>query len=170
MTDMVTLIAKTTPLERELKFSSRTVQPTDLPRLGELYFTAYDAGMAGESMEVAMADMAASLQGKYGEFLPEASHVALDDDGKIVAAVLVVERALGDDTPDTPFIIELITDRGHRRRGLAEDLVLATLDTLFNEGQSDVALRVESGNSAALALYLSLDFHRWAPDSGDDED
>lgn len=168
MTDMVTLIAKTTPLERELKIASRTVQPTDLPRLGELYFTAYDAGIAGDSIEVAIADIQASMEGKYGRFLPDASHVALDENGKIVAAVLVVERAVGDDTPDSPFIIELITDRQHRRRGLAEDLVLATLDTLFNDGQNDVALRVESSNSAALALYLSLDFHRWSPDSSED--
>ncbi|MDJ0315956.1 MULTISPECIES: GNAT family N-acetyltransferase [Arthrobacter] len=168
MTDMVTLIAKTNPLERDLKTASRTVLETDIPRLGELYFTAYDAGLAGESIEVALADIQASMAGKYGRFLPEASHVALDDQGKIVAAVLVVERAIGEDTPDAPFIIELITDRGHRRQGLAEDLVLATLDTLFNEGQSDVALRVEATNSAALALYLSLDFHRWSPEETDD--
>ncbi len=168
MTDMVTLIAKTTPLERELKIVSRTVQPTDLPRLGELYFTAYDAGVAGDSVDVAIASIQASMEGKYGPFLPDASHVALDENGKIVAAVLVVERAVGDETPDSPFIIELITDRQHRRRGLAEDLVLATLDTLFNDGQKDVALRVEATNSAALALYLSLDFHRWYPDSIED--
>ena len=60
MTDMVTLIAKTTPLERELKMASRTVQESDLPRLGELYFTAYDAGVAGDSIEAALADMQAS--------------------------------------------------------------------------------------------------------------
>jgi len=168
MTDMVTLIAKTTPLERELKTTSRTVKESDLPRLGELYFTAYDPGLAGDSLQAAMEDMRASLTGKYGQFLPNASHVALDDDGKIVAAVLVVERAIGDDTPEAPFIIELFTDRDHRRRGLAEDLVLATMDTLFNAGQQDVALRVEASNSAALALYLSLDFRRWSPEENDD--
>ncbi|MGA7206192.1 MAG: GNAT family N-acetyltransferase [Specibacter sp.] len=168
MTDMVTLIAKTTPLERELKTASRTVTESDLPRLGELYFTAYEPGVAGDSLQAAMEDMRASMQGKYGHFLPGASHVALDEDGKIVAAVLVVERAIGDDTPETPFIIELFTDRGHRRQGLAEDLVLATMDTLFNDGQQDVALRVEASNSAALALYLSLDFHRWSPEENDD--
>lgn len=168
MTDMVTLIAKTTPLERELKIASRTVQESDAPRLGELYFTAYDAGLAGDTLDAALADIKESMAGKYGSFLPDASHVALDENGKIVAAVLVVERAVGDDTPDAPFIIELITDRQHRRRGLAEDLVLATLDTLFNDGQTDVALRVEATNSAALALYLSLDFHRWSPEEADD--
>lgn len=168
MTDMVTLIAKTTPLERELKIHSRTVQETDTPRLGELFFTAYDSDVVGDSLDAAMADMKDSLAGKYGPFLPEASHVALDDDGKIIAAVLVVEHAVGNDTPDTPFIIELFTDREHRRRGLAEDLVLATMDTLFNDGRSDVALRVKSTNSAALALYLSLDFSRWSPEENED--
>ena len=168
MTDMVTLIAKTTPLERELKTASRTVQESDLQRLGELYFSAYDAGGAGENLSVAMADMRSALEGKYGRVLLEASHVALDDDGKIVAAVLVVERFTGDNAPDAPFIIELVTDRSHRRRGLAEELVLATMDTLFNDGRSDIALMVAASNSAALALYLSLDFHRWSPEDLDD--
>jgi len=168
MTDMVTLIARTTPLERELKTTSRTVEETDLLRLGELYFTAYDPGVAGESLQAALEDIKASMAGKYGNFLPNASHVALDEDGKIVAAILVVERAIGSDTPEAPFIIELITDRLHRRQGLAEDLVLATMDTLFNDGQKDVALRVEASNSAALALYLSLDFRRWSPEEGED--
>ncbi|ALE92251.1 acetyltransferase [Arthrobacter alpinus] len=168
MTDMVTLIAKTTPLERELKTTSRTVHESDLPRLGELYFTAYEPGIAGDSMQAAIDDIRASMAGKYGQFLPDASHVALDETGKIVAAVLVVERAIGDDTPESPFIIELITDRQHRRRGLAEDLVLLTMDTLFNAGQHDVALRVEGTNSAALALYLSLNFRRWSPEENED--
>ncbi len=168
MTEMVTLIARTTPLERELKTASRTVEESDLPRLGELYFTAYEPGAAGESLQAAMDNMRTALNGKYGQFLPKASHVALDDSGKIVAAVLVVDRAIGDDTPEAPFIIELITDRDHRRQGLAEDLVLATMDTLFNEGQERVALRVETSNSAALALYLSLDFRRWSPEEDED--
>ncbi|WP_104087482.1 GNAT family N-acetyltransferase [Arthrobacter sp. GMC3] len=168
MTDMVTLIARTAPLERELKTTYRSAKESDLPRLGELYFTAYEPGVAGDSVQAAIEDIKASMAGKYGKFLDSASHVALDEDGKIVAAVLVVEHAIGDDTPDAPFIIELITDRQHRRRGLAEDLVLATMDTLFNEGQQDVALRVKESNSAALALYLSLDFRRWSPEENED--
>lgn len=167
MTDMVTLIAKTNPLEREFKTATRTVQDTDLQRLGELYFSAYEAGEAGENLSVALADMSSAFEGKWGRLLHEASHVALDDDGEIVAAVLVVDRFTGYGAPDAPFIIELITDRNHRRRGLAEELVLVTMDTLFNEGRSDVSLQVEATNSAALALYLSLDFHRWSSDDSD---
>ncbi|GAA5230213.1 GNAT family N-acetyltransferase [Arthrobacter cryoconiti] len=168
MTDMVTLIAQTSPLERELRTASRTVEESDLPRLGELYFTAYEPGIAGESLQAAREDIKSSMAGKYGQFLPKASHVALDENGTVVAAVLVVERAIGDDTPEAPFIIELFTDREHRRRGLAEDLVLATMDALFNVGQKHVALRVKASNSAALALYLSLDFRRWSPEENED--
>lgn len=168
MTDMVTLIAKTSPLERDLKIAYRNVQDSDVARLGELYFTAYDAGVAGDTLEAAMADMQDSLAGKYGPFMPEASHVALDEEGNIVAAALVVEHAAGADTPKGPFIFELVTDRGHRRKGIAEDLVLATLDSLFNEGREMLALRVKETNSAALALYLSLDFRRWSPEELDD--
>ncbi|WP_427018076.1 GNAT family N-acetyltransferase [Pseudarthrobacter sp. P1] len=170
MTDMVTLIARTAPLERELKTASRTVEEGDITRIGELYFTAYDPGQASDSLEAAIADMSASLAGKYGKFMPKASHVALDETGTIIAAVLVVERAIGDDTPDSPFIFELFTDREFRRRGLAEDLVLATMDTLFNLGHEQVALRVDSNNAAAIALYLSLDFHRWAKEWSADDD
>ncbi|WP_026555030.1 GNAT family N-acetyltransferase [Arthrobacter sp. 35W] len=169
MTDMVTLIARTAPLERELKTSTRTVEQADTRPIGELYFSAYDPGLAGESLEAAIENMGASLTGKYGKFLPKASHVSLDDDGHIIAAVLVVEKAVGDDTPDAPFIFELFTDREFRRRGLAEDLVLSAMDSLFNAGYEEVALSVDSNNAAAIALYLSLDFHRWSPEwSGED--
>lgn len=167
MNDMVTLIAQTTPLERDPKTATRTVVESDLQRLGELYFTAYEPGIAGESVEAAMAEMKASFKGQYGQFLPESSHVALDEQGKPVAAILLVEHALGDDVPDAPFIFELFTDREYRRRGLAEELVLAAMDSLFNSGHQRVALRVKEDNSAALALYLSLDFHRWTPEDAE---
>ncbi|HEY8293968.1 MAG TPA: GNAT family N-acetyltransferase [Micrococcaceae bacterium] len=167
MSSMVTLIAQTAPLERDLKIESRQATEGDVPRLGELYFSAYDPGVA-ESLEAAVADIHASFAGKYGPYLPLASPVALNDAGEIIAAIMVVERAIWEDTPEAPFIIELFTDRRHRRQGLAEELVLACIDRLFNAGHKEVSLRVDSENSAALALYLSLDFRRWYPEPEDD--
>lgn len=168
MTDMVTLIARTAPLERELKTSSRTVTRDDIPRLGELYFTAYEPGGAGENQQSAMERLKEKFAGKSAAFLPEASHVALDENGTIVAAILVLDRDPEERGADAPFIFELFTDREFRRRGLAEDLVQATMDTLFNTGREEVAVRVQETNSAALALYLSLDFRRWhAEDDGE---
>jgi ribosomal protein S18 acetylase RimI-like enzyme len=168
MSSMVTLIARTAPLERDPKIVSRQATDADVPRLGELYFSAYGAGVASENLDAAVADIHASFAGKYGTYLPAASPVALNDRGDIIAAIMVVERATWEDTPDTPFIIELFTDLNYRRQGLAEELVLACLDSLFNAGHKEVALRVDSENSAALALYLSLDFRRWYPEEEDD--
>jgi N-alpha-acetyltransferase 10/11 len=167
MSSMVTLIAQTAPLERDLKIESRQATDADVPRLGELYFSAYDPGVASESPDAAIADIHASVAGKYGTYLPDASPVALNDAGEIIAAIMVVERATWPETPDAPFIIELFTDRNHRRQGLAEELVLASMDALFNSGHKEVALRVDSENAAALALYLSLDFRRWYPEEDD---
>ncbi|HEY8294906.1 MAG TPA: GNAT family N-acetyltransferase [Micrococcaceae bacterium] len=167
MSGTVTLIARTAPLERELRMSSRIATAEDTARLGELYFSAYDPGAGSENPQSADADVRAYLSGQFGTYLPEASPVALNDDGEIIAAVMVVERATYEDTPDAPFILELFTDRDHRRRGLAEQLVLASMDALFNAGYKEVALQVDETNSAALALYLSLDFRRWSPDADD---
>jgi N-alpha-acetyltransferase 10/11 len=168
MSSMVTLIARTAPLERDLKIEARQATDADVPRLGELYFSAYDPGVASESLNAAVADIHASFAGKYGAYLPDASPVAVNDAGEIIAAIMVVERATWEQTPEAPFIIELFTDRNHRRQGLAEELVLACMDSLFNSGHREVALRVDSDNSAALALYLSLDFRRWYPEDEDE--
>ncbi|MBW4094441.1 MAG: GNAT family N-acetyltransferase [Acidobacteria bacterium] len=168
MTNMVTLIARTAPLERELKMKSRTTTEADVPRLGELYFSAYEPGFAGSNSSEAAAAVDAVFKGKYGSFLPDASHVALDENGEIIAAIMVVERSTTANTPEAPFIVELFTAHNHRRQGLAEQLVLASMDALFNAGFKEVALRVHEDNSAALALYLSLDFSRWSADEDED--
>ncbi len=168
MTNMVTLIAQTTPLERDLATESRPATAGDIRKLGELYFSAYGPGVASENMEAAVADLEASFEGKYGTYVPEASHIVTDEAEGIIAAILVVERAKWDGAPEAPFIIELFTDREHRRQGLAEDLVRASLDALFQAGHHEVAVRVSEENSAALALYLSLDFRRWAPEENDE--
>ncbi|WP_394938064.1 GNAT family N-acetyltransferase [Psychromicrobium sp. YIM B11713] len=167
MSGKVILIARTSPLQLELNINTRSLSADDIETLGKLYFDAYDKGLAEQTLEEATANIAASFDGKYGKLLTDASQVALDDDGNIVAGVLVVERSSYDGTPDAPFLIELFTDRDHRRQGLAERLVITSADKLFNLGYREVAVRVKESNSAALALYLSLDFQRWDAEQED---
>ncbi|WP_018134258.1 GNAT family N-acetyltransferase [Acaricomes phytoseiuli] len=168
MSSPVTLIAQTSPLPFELDISTRALESADIAGLGELYFTAYDAGLAEASLEEAKNVMAEIFDGKLGSLLSDASHAALSDDGSIVAAILVVERATHEGAPESPFLIELFTDRAHRRRGLAERLVLVAGDKLFHSGHQQVAVRVDDENSAALALYLSMDFRRWDAEEQED--
>ena len=107
------------------------------------------------------------FDGEYGPFLPEASPVVVDDDGTVVAAELVLSRRVGDDLPDVPYIFELFTAASRRRQGLAEQLVRCAMGTLYDNGYDQVSLRIAEDNAAALALYLTLDFNRWVPETDD---
>jgi ribosomal protein S18 acetylase RimI-like enzyme len=135
-------------------YALRACSPDDVERLGDLYFHSYDPGEACATREEAVADIRAAFAGDYGELWPEASLVAETPSGDLVSAVQVVRRAPWPDTPDCPFVIELFTDRGHRRRGLGRTLIVAALEVV----RAPLALRVADDNGAALHLYRSLDF------------
>jgi GNAT superfamily N-acetyltransferase len=132
----------------------RACSPDDVEALGDLYFASYDPGEACATRGEAVADIRAAFAGEYGELWPEASLVATTADGDPVAAVQVVRRAPWPDTPDCPFVIELFTARGHRRRGLGRTLIAAALGVT----RAPMALRVAADNAAALALYRGLGF------------
>jgi len=53
----------------------RTPSRSDIRGIGQLYFTAYEPGLVGESVEEAIADIEASWNGDYGEFWEEGSVV-----------------------------------------------------------------------------------------------
>lgn len=140
----------------------RSSTPADLNQLAELYFEAYEPGIACDSLEEATDDIKASFEGEYGEYWYEASPVA-EVDGRIVSAVMTVRRAPWDDTPDCPFIIELFTARDRRRMGLARLVVEHCLATIRDGDDTAVALRVAEDNKPARALYDSLGFTTWQP-------
>lgn len=137
-------------------YALRPCSPADVEPLGDLYFDSYDPGEASATRDEAVADIRAAFAGDYGELWPEASLVATASDGGApVAAIQVVRRAPWPDTPDCPFVVELFTDRAHRRRGLARALITGALGVV---GRTGLALRVSAGNHAALALYRGLGF------------
>jgi len=141
-------------------FRVRACTRADGDALGHLYFEAYDPGDACETLDEAIADIEASFNGDYGEFWFEASPV-VEHDGWIVAVTMTARRAPWDRTPDAPFIIELFTARGYRRRGLARLLLNECMATLREAGAMAVALRVGADNTAARSLYESLGFREW---------
>lgn len=170
MSDMITLTAKTAPLDAELTVETRPSAESDIQALGELYFTSYEPGLAKNTVEAATAEIRGTLAGEHGTFLYEASPIVTDEHGGLIAAVLVVDRAAAEDMPDCPFILELFTHYEHRRKGLADQLVRASMATLHESGYEQIALRIRDDNAAALALYLSMDFRRWDPELNLDED
>ncbi|MFC4903909.1 GNAT family N-acetyltransferase [Kocuria oceani] len=164
MTGTITLIAHTAENTRTPAVSLRPATPEDAESLAQLYYSSYEQGGVS-SLEEARTVIRGVFDGEYGPFLPEASPVVVDDDGTVVAAALVLARRVGEDLPDTPYIFELFTAASRRRQGLAEQLVRCAMSTLYDNGYDQVSLRIAEDNAAALALYLTLDFNRWVPET-----
>jgi N-alpha-acetyltransferase 10/11 len=140
----------------------RASSTDDLSILADLYFEAYDPGIASATIEEAVADIEASFRGDYGEYWFDASPLALRE-GVPVAAVMTVRRAPWTDVPPCPFVIETFTSRPHRRLGLARLLLAHTMETIAVEGERQLALRVATDNAPALQLYRDLGFVQCAP-------
>jgi len=139
----------------------RRMRDSDVEPLGRLYFEAYDPGVACDSLADAVADIAASFDGAYGDFWFESSPL-VEENGQIVAALMTVLCAPWEDTPDCPFIIELFTARTHRRQGFARLLISRCMSSAFEAGEESVALRVVSSNTSALTMYEALGFSTWS--------
>lgn len=137
----------------------------DADELGAVYFGAYEPGKASASLEEAIDDVRAAFRGEYGDLWGAASPVA-EFDGRIRAAVMTVRRSPWPDVPDCPFVIEVFTSPGHRRRGLARHLLIRSMQTTRAAGATTVALRVMSDNRPALGLYGSLGFRTWNDPAG----
>lgn len=163
MTGKITLIGSTWANQRPVTITHRQVSPQDAEGLAKLFFTAYEDGSVNSQAE-ALEIMQQLFAGEFGNLLPEASPVVEDDSGRLIAAALVLDRRKGENLPQSPYIFELFTAASRRREGLAEQLVRIAIDKLHGTGFDDVALRINEDNAAALALYLTLDFHRWNPE------
>lgn len=163
MTGNITLIARTAPATREVTAPSRSVTQDDAAALAHLLLEAYGTEKGG-SQERAEAVIRDAFEGAYGPFLAEQSQLVEDEQGQPVAAAIVLERRRDAKLPDAPYLFELFTASSHRRRGLAEQLVRQVMAALHESGYEEVCVRIPEDNSAALALYLTLDFNRWTPE------
>jgi len=161
---LLTLVAPISPAPPPRLPGGYQVRPcelTDVGDLGTLYFDSYDPGVACATVTEAIADIRAAFNGDYGQLWPAASLVVTTAGAELAAAVQVVVRAPWEDTPDCPFVIELLTGRGHRRRGLARALLRSSMSVIADAGHQHVGLRVDERNASALAVYRQLGFRRW---------
>jgi ribosomal protein S18 acetylase RimI-like enzyme len=133
--------------------ASRSPATDDTEALGRTYFASYPPGVACATEAEAIDDIRLTYAGEYGVLDLVRSRIAVRGD-EFVGAVLVVERGPWEDVPDCPFVIEVFTLPSWRRRGLARSMVT----TCMAVEPTDVALRVQDGNLAALGLYERLGF------------
>lgn len=98
---------------------SAALVPLDASRaheLAEVYFNAYPQGVACNTLAEAAHEIRDTFAGEYGSLRRDASAMAVLS-GRVVGAVLVVERSIWDADLDGPFIIDLFVDPVDRGAG-----------------------------------------------------
>lgn len=167
MNPLITLTAVPAPRGGGPAAAIRPIRSADVAALSTMYLDSY-AGALPQPAGREAGWIEALLEGAEGRLLPEASAVLAGADGQLSAAIIVTDPAPGTTGDWDSVIAELFTHPDHRRNGLAEDLLGHCLQALHTLGRNKVAVTVDSGNAAALALYLSRDFRRATADDGDD--
>lgn len=145
----------------------RPIRAADVPELSAMYRDSY-ADSLPQPPDRTAGWIDTLLAGARGRHVPEASAVKAAPDGQLAAAIIVTDPAPGTEGDWDSVIAELFTHPDHRRQGLAEELLGHCLHVLHTLGRKRVAVIVDSGNSAALALYLSRDFRRLSDDDDGD--
>jgi N-alpha-acetyltransferase 10/11 len=169
MVSLISLAALIGPQDlKRIVQGPRSIKPTDMPKLADLYMHAYADGTSNPDTEKAADRISAVFEGAHGSPIPQASLLTSDGDGRITAAIVTTERAFGSDGSKTAFIAELLTHPAHRRQGLAENLLSHAIQALHDLGHKTLAVTVNSSNAAAIALYLSRDFRRLSRPTGND--
>ncbi|MEJ2732684.1 MAG: GNAT family N-acetyltransferase [Anaerolineae bacterium] len=164
--ESLTLLAQTEAVSRggwqlPQGYEIRPVQEDDAPALAGLYLAAYSREIV-QDLAAAEEEMQQTFAGEYGLLVAGLSPV-VSTMGGVVATVLTVAQAPWPETPSGLFLIEVITHPRHRRRGLARAALGWVATRARVQGSGTLALRVESGNSGALALYRALGFRDWLP-------
>ena len=95
--------------------------------------------------------VAGLFKGDSGQFMPDASHVALEGD-RIVGAILITHWM------GMPLVAELGVATDRRGRGFGRALLQAAMGRLAGRDEPRLALYVTVGNDPAIALYRSMDF------------
>jgi ribosomal protein S18 acetylase RimI-like enzyme len=73
--------------------------------------------------------------------------LGLEVDGQLIGSVVVTHDSR------KGWINRLVVDPDHRRRGHATHLIAAAEETLREQGMRVIAILIESGNDASLALF-----------------
>lgn len=97
--------------------------------------------------------VAGLFKGDSGQFMPDASHVALEGD-RIVGAILITHWM------GMPLVAELGVAKDRRGRGFGRALLQAAMGRLAPRDEPRLALYVTIGNEPAIALYRSMDFRQ----------
>lgn len=129
------------------------VRPENAGAIGKLMERAFRDTIddEGETAEHFIAEMRATMAGKYGPYIQEASYW-IEQEGQPVAATLITLWK------EKPLLAFSVTEPAFQRQGLAEFLIRKSMNTLFKMGHAQMELGVTRGNESAERLYRKLGF------------
>lgn len=144
---------KLNPLPNPGNWPARPVRPDDAPALAALMLDAYRGTIddEGETVEEALAEVNAMLDGKYGPWLADASFV-VELDGRLAAASVITLWL------DIPLVAQIFTHPAYTNRGLGKFLLTRSINALYDQGYEELVLYVTEGNDSAQHLYTILGF------------
>lgn len=139
----------------EPRFEARILRLEDADALGLLMHAAYHGTIddEGETPDQFVAEARATLGGKWGEFVSDASYV-IEMGGRIVSATVVTMWK------SEPLLAYSVTDPPYQGRGMGSFLIRRTMNALAAKGCSHLDLGVTAGNAAAEHLYRKLGFEK----------
>jgi ribosomal protein S18 acetylase RimI-like enzyme len=140
---------------RNLDF--RLMRETDGRLLGELMYASYldTVDYEGETLDQTIAEAEATLSGKYGAMLFNASYIGFAKDEPDTARGAAV---ITDFDKTGPLLAFSLTAPGFQRRGIAGLLIRLALGSLHKMDMPTLSLVVTSTNEPAVTLYRKLGF------------
>lgn len=133
----------------------RTILRKDVHSLGVLMLEAYQGTIdyEGETLEDAVREVQATIDGKYGPFLNECSFL-IEEGERILSACMVAwsERM------QLPLLAYSMTHPAVRSQGMATFLIKKSINALHAKRYKEIYLVVTEGNEAAQHLYKKIGF------------
>jgi GNAT superfamily N-acetyltransferase len=141
------------PLKPTEGLEVRSFEAGDTQALGALMYRAYldTVDYEGETPEQAAAEVAKTIKGEYGTFLPSCSKVFARS-RSLLSATLVTRFQ------DRPFVAFTFTEPESAGQGLARACMQSAMNELFAQGERELRLVVTLANTPAVKLYTRLGF------------
>ena len=123
----------------------RTISYTDIDSVGTLMLESFrnTIDYEGETLTDAIAEVKATLDGKYGPFLKDCSYL-IEEKGQPLSACIVVYS----EEMSLPLIAYTMTHPDYTRRGMATFLLKKSMNALLAHKYNGVFLVVTEGNPA----------------------